>query len=57
MQRLFLLEIEGESNPSRRQSEFCSVCRQRLLKAFAPILGIGAVGGVIMGLIRAKFVV
>src|SRR5205814_1249401 len=28
-----------------------------ITKAFAPILGIGAVGGVIIGLIRAKFVV
>jgi hypothetical protein len=28
-----------------------------ITKAFAPILGIGAVGGVIIGLIRAKFAV
>ena len=28
-----------------------------ITKAFAPILGIGAAGGVIIGLIRAKFVV
>jgi hypothetical protein len=27
-----------------------------ITKVFAPILGIGAVGGVIIGLIRAKFV-